>query len=123
GDTKLELDAFELVASEWKLVQQLCDVLRILKHATSYFSRDMPNLAVVIPAMDHIDEYFATEALNTTLSPAIRASISTAKRTLNRYYNLTDTSEVYCITMVLHPRHKLDYFKNANWESDWINTA
>jgi hypothetical protein len=24
---------------------------------------------------------------------------------------------------VLHPRHKLQYFKNAGWESDWIQTA
>ncbi|KAA1479017.1 hypothetical protein DENSPDRAFT_751545, partial [Dentipellis sp. KUC8613] len=123
GDARLELDKFELVANEWKIVQQLCDVLRILKHATMYFSRDMPNLAVVIPAMDHIDQHFATEALNTKLNPAIRASISIAKRTLNRYYNLTDHSEVYRIAMILHPRHKLEYFKHAKWEADWIDTA
>ena len=24
---------------------------------------------------------------------------------------------------VLHPRHKLTYFKNAGWEADWIKTA
>jgi hypothetical protein len=24
---------------------------------------------------------------------------------------------------VLHPRHKLDYFKGAGWEADWITTA
>jgi hypothetical protein len=24
---------------------------------------------------------------------------------------------------VLHPRHKLGYFKNAGWEQDWIDTA
>ncbi|KAH7903748.1 hypothetical protein BJ138DRAFT_977553, partial [Hygrophoropsis aurantiaca] len=45
------------------------------------------------------------------------------KKTLNRYYQLTDASEVYRIAMVLHPRHKLTYFKNAKWESSWIDTA
>jgi hypothetical protein len=25
--------------------------------------------------------------------------------------------------VVLHPRHKLSYFKSADWEDDWINTA
>ena len=25
--------------------------------------------------------------------------------------------------LVLHPRHKLQYFKNAGWEQDWIDTA
>jgi hypothetical protein len=24
---------------------------------------------------------------------------------------------------VLHPRHKLSYFKQAGWPADWINTA
>ena len=24
---------------------------------------------------------------------------------------------------VLHPRHKLHYFKTAGWEDDWIQTA
>jgi hypothetical protein len=24
---------------------------------------------------------------------------------------------------VLHPRHKLSYFKNANWEPEWIEAA
>lgn len=24
---------------------------------------------------------------------------------------------------VLHPRHKLSYFKAARWEDDWIQTA
>lgn len=25
--------------------------------------------------------------------------------------------------LVLHPRHKLEYFKTAAWEDDWIETA
>ena len=25
--------------------------------------------------------------------------------------------------IVLHPRHKLAYFKNARWEDDWVTTA
>lgn len=24
---------------------------------------------------------------------------------------------------MLHPRHKLEYFKNAGWEPEWIDTA
>ncbi|KAG0701873.1 hypothetical protein DFH29DRAFT_760631, partial [Suillus ampliporus] len=36
---------------------------------------------------------------------------------------LTDSSEVYRIAMVLHPHHKLSYFKSAGWEDDWISTA
>ncbi|KAF8546938.1 hypothetical protein OG21DRAFT_1370878, partial [Imleria badia] len=109
---------------EWELLRQLRDVLQILKDATSYFSRSTPNLAMVIPAMDFIDETFATGMLKQKkLSPAIRAAISMAKQTLNRYYSLTDFSDLYRITMVLHPRHKLAYFKSAGWSSEWIETA
>lgn len=29
----------------------------------------------------------------------------------------------FVIPIVLHPRHKLTYFKLAKWENDWIDTA
>ncbi|KAF8585435.1 hypothetical protein K439DRAFT_1316321, partial [Ramaria rubella] len=35
----------------------------------------------------------------------------------------TDTSEVYHIAMVLHPCHKLAYFKAVHWEPEWIEAA
>jgi len=30
---------------------------------------------------------------------------------------------VFFCNAVLHPQHKLQYFKNANWLPDWINTT
>jgi hypothetical protein len=73
--------------------------------------------------MDIIEKKLTTFARNQQYHPAIRTAVSLGKKTLNRYYSLTDSSEVYRIAMVLHPRHKLAYFKNANWESEWIDTA
>lgn len=88
--------------------------------------------------MDHIDTYLATATQNDSYSASIRAALAIGKRTLNRYYNKTDHSEVYRITMskfysnklnyinnllVLHPRHKLHYFKTAGWEPEWIKAA
>ena len=97
---------------------------------------------MVIPAMDYIDTTFTTGLLKKEqLDPAIRAAVGLAKRTLNRYYSLTDTSELYCIVMgtyihfsmalspvdlsptVLHPRYKLEYFKQAGWTLEWVATA
>ncbi|KIM52113.1 hypothetical protein SCLCIDRAFT_40861, partial [Scleroderma citrinum Foug A] len=79
---------------------------------------------MVIPAMDYIDEVFTNSALKKeVLHPAIRAAIGLGKRTLNHYYSLTDSSELYRIAMVLHPRHKLEYFKLAGWKPPWIATA
>lgn len=91
--------------------------------------------------MDYIDKHLASGALNTTYLPSIRASMLIGKRLLNKYYNMTDYSEVYRIAMgkfiflysqvsqlmsvhsVLDPKRKLDYFRSAGWEEEWIETA
>ncbi|KAG2741588.1 hypothetical protein P692DRAFT_201677760, partial [Suillus brevipes Sb2] len=92
----LGLWKYKLEDNEWVILQQLQD---ILKDATLYFSRATPNLATVIPAMDHVD------------------------KTLNWYYQLTDKSHTYQIAMVLHPQHRLSYFKAAHWPDKWIQTV
>jgi len=74
-------------------------VLQIFKHATLFFSRDTPSVSTVIPAMDHIDMHLATAAQSRTYLTSIRAALTIGKWTLNRYYNKTDHSEVYRITM------------------------
>jgi hypothetical protein len=73
--------------------------MQILKDATLFFSRSTPNLATVIPAMDLIDETLTTHSMNRQLLPSIRVAAGLAKKTLNRYYELTDSSEVYRIAM------------------------
>ncbi|KAG1902513.1 uncharacterized protein F5891DRAFT_903265, partial [Suillus fuscotomentosus] len=115
ADKNMEICDYELSEKEWELAQQLCDVLKILKDTTLFFSRSTPNLATVIPAMDMIDRKLTTDSITRTYEPAIRASLGLAKKTLNCYYSMTDWSEVYRIAMVLHPRHKLSYFKEAQW--------
>ena len=97
---------------------------------------------MVIPAMDHIDEVLSLQSLDCRYDVSICTSLGLAKKTLNRYYSMTDMSEVYRIAMgmylidlstssahcvyyplVLHPWHKLSYFKTAKWESEWIQVA
>jgi hypothetical protein len=94
--------------------------------------------------MDHIDEHLATAATDNNYSLAIKAALAIGKKTLNRYYDKTDQSEVFRIAMgmifltdllyifilssstnflVLHPRHKLHYFKNEGWQDNWIERA
>jgi hypothetical protein len=50
--------------------------------------------------MDHIDEMLTNHSLNLDYELSIRAALGIAKKTLNRYYNATDHSEVYHIAMV-----------------------
>jgi hypothetical protein len=58
-----------------------------------------PNLVTVIPAMDHIDKMLTTSSLDNTYLSSICAALSIGKKTLNHYYDTTDQSEVYRITM------------------------
>ena len=91
----------------------------------------------------HAELTAATE--NVEYSPALQAALSLGKNLLDKYYSLTDDSEVYRIAMgmyiifivdefwllliynyiylVLHPKHKLKYFEKQNWDEDWIKTA
>ena len=90
--------------------------------------------------MDHIDEYLAMASQDLSYSKAICAALALGKQTLNRYYDKTDQSKVYtgkpphirsyflCFydhwnSPVLHQHHKLNYFKKARWEDNWIETA
>jgi hypothetical protein len=73
--------------------------LKVLKDATLFFSRSTPNLATVIPAMDVIDQRLTSYSCNVKYLPSIRAAVGLAKKTLDRYYQLTDSSEVYRIAM------------------------
>ena len=90
--------------------------------------------------MDHIDEHLATAAIDSKYPLAIKAALAIGKKTLNRYYDKTDHSEVFRIAMgmkmlaflwqtlsylllVLHPRHKLEYFKKAGWPDEWTDEA
>jgi hypothetical protein len=112
----------------------------IFKDTTLFFSRGTPNLATVIPAMDHIDKVLATSSDRHQYSLSICAALFIGKNTINRYYHKTDHSETYRIAMgtyylyshlfnffiystVLHPRHKIAYFKAQGWEEAWIDTA
>lgn len=82
--------------------------VQVFKDATLFFSRSTPNLTMVIPAMDHIDERLTNDSLNQDLEPSIRAAIALAKKTLNRYYSKTDQSELYRVTMsaCFHSSHR-----------------
>jgi hypothetical protein len=49
--------------------------------------------------MDHIDSHLTTASQDLEYSPAIRASLALGKAHLNKYYNMTDDSEIYRIAM------------------------
>ncbi|KAI1784274.1 hypothetical protein LXA43DRAFT_862764, partial [Ganoderma leucocontextum] len=118
------LRAYELSEEAWVVLRQLRRVLKVFKRATLYFSRAQgPFLTDVIPAMDHVDQKLTDASHDNKYSNTIRVACSLAKRTLNKYYSLTDLSIAYRVAMVIHPRHKLEYFKRLKWPIAWQQTA
>jgi hypothetical protein len=82
----------------------------VFKDATLFFSRSaskkdderqnvIPNLATVIPAMDHIDGVLTSNAISNRYCLAIQAALTIGKKTLNHYYSKTDLSDIYRIAM------------------------
>ena len=49
--------------------------------------------------MDFIDKHLASGSLNQQYLPSIQASMLIGKRLLNKYYDMTDHTEVYRIAM------------------------
>jgi hypothetical protein len=49
--------------------------------------------------MDHLDGYLTTATLDSNLPLPIKAALAIGKKTLNRYYDKTDHSEVFRIAM------------------------
>ena len=122
-----------------------CAPLRaqVFKHTTLFFSHTMPNLTQVIPAMDHVNKVLSTISTSAKFSEPIQVACGITKKALNHYYSYTDMSVTYCITMskfhmfcvsppanvltfallVLHPSHKLYYFKKMCWPEAWCTTV
>ena len=92
--------------------------------------------------MDAIDRAFTTASMGGNhFSLPIKVTLDLGKCIINKYYNLTDESEIYqvsigmsavfstssglCLTLfiVLHPRLKTQYFKDNKWPQAWQNDA
>jgi len=74
-------------------------MLQTFKTVTLQFSTDTPCLATVIPAMDKMHDELEATSKDAKYSLAVRAALTTGKNLLNKYYSLTDDSEVYRIAM------------------------
>ncbi|CAB4377335.1 unnamed protein product [Rhizophagus irregularis] len=55
--------------------------------------------------------------------PELRSAIKKGYEKLQIYYSKTDESIVYPIATILDPRIKLKYYKQQEWEEEYINKA
>ncbi|KAF5374631.1 hypothetical protein D9615_008911 [Tricholomella constricta] len=102
GERALKLRDYELSETEWAIVKQLRDSLKIFKTVTLEFSNDTPCPAMVIPAIDKMHAQLSAAAENDEYSPAspkypgvTRVEHYSALREANRIHDLAPVS-VYC---------------------------
>ena len=122
ADKSLKLRKFELEDEEWLIVEDLVSILMQYKNATLFFSQDTAGVAAVIPAMDRLSDSL-NQRTRKVYHPSITVAMKLARKKMDRYYSLTDSSNTYHIAMVLHPGMKLEYFRNQRWEEEWIEEA
>ena len=77
---------------------------------TLFFSQGMPSITTIIPAMDHIDEHLTTAAIDNKYPLVIKVALVIGKKTLNRYYDKTDHSEVFRIAIDMYFPLSLFFF-------------
>ena len=115
--------------------------LQILKKGTEFFSTSTPPISSVISTMDTIDQAFTTASIDDEdFCLPIKVALELGKWLMNKYYNLTDESEIYrtsicmlsllivcyCLLtyfIVLHLGLKTQYFKDNKWQQDWQDKA
>ncbi|THU81368.1 hypothetical protein K435DRAFT_556357, partial [Dendrothele bispora CBS 962.96] len=109
---------------EWAILEEMRPFLKTTSRATKRISADnRPLVAEVIPIMDVVTRQAETIIEDDSKSNVIRAAAAHARAISNKYYARTDDSKMYKICMILHPKYKTVYFDQANWESDWKDTA
>ncbi|KAJ7355969.1 hypothetical protein DFH08DRAFT_628100, partial [Mycena albidolilacea] len=118
AERSLKLRKYELDEQEWKILGDLLMVLCMYKAATlAFLTNSVSTIANVIPTMDKIDALLTLQG-DKALHPSIRAATQFAKNCLNKYWFDADDSDVYRIAMILHPRMKMKYFRDAPWAGD-----
>ena len=112
-----------LIGLRYRPIPLMCTTIQIFNDVTEYFSCSTPSLPMVIPAIHIVDDFLDEHLHSINHRFCICRASTLANSVLNTYYKKTDQSNVYRIAMVLHLSHKLQYFKQYGWATDWIDTV
>ncbi|THU83889.1 hypothetical protein K435DRAFT_688673, partial [Dendrothele bispora CBS 962.96] len=86
---------------------------------TKHFSKSNSTLiADIPPIMDALTKKIFNIINDPITKPIIKAAAAKAYTILNKYYGKTDSSIMYRICMMLHPKYKLTYFEKEDWPSE-----
>jgi hypothetical protein len=83
----------------------------------------VPLISTVIKRVDDLVRVIDKYKDDTSKHPAVRSAALRGLAILNKYYEKSDESFVYRISMALDPRFKLGYFVDQEWPKEWIDTV
>lgn len=103
---------------------------------------DTPLLHEVIPYIDKLTTLLENTIADKSVLAVVRVAAARGLSVMNKYYSCTDESIMYRCAMrmlhlhswlqsftltiflvVLHPRYKSRYFRQQQWEEEWIRVA
>ncbi|KAH8930553.1 hypothetical protein BT69DRAFT_1189690, partial [Atractiella rhizophila] len=94
-----------------------------IKKATLKFSAKGSTALLVdyIPELDKLDFKLRKTKIDRTLAPVLRFGAWKGLEVLNRYYGKVCRDSRHKVAMaVLHPFHKLEYFRQQEWLVVWV---
>ena len=94
GDVELNLRDYKLDKQAWKIIDELCLILKRFKDATLYFSCENACLANVVPALDKLDSHL-NPTTQRRLHPAIVRALKLGRNKFNRFYANSDRSPAF----------------------------
>ncbi|QRV90595.1 DNA polymerase [Ceratobasidium sp. AG-Ba] len=107
-----------------KFIKGMIALFKPLSVVTEALSRaGVPLLADVILHFDSLEYEYANIANDSDQPAYMRLGAQRARVVLNKYYELTDQSDLYRAAILLHPSMRRHYLTLAEWPNDWIEDS
>lgn len=112
--------------NEWALLAEIIKFLRHFKVLSSALSGEkystLPMVIIGVNMMlDKLEDYLTTHHHSTYARSPINESVAAARDKLNKHY--MKANWMYCVVLVLDPRHKIETFQRTSWGKDMANTS
>ncbi|KAG8709187.1 hypothetical protein FRC11_005806 [Ceratobasidium sp. 423] len=113
-----------LTTKDFKVMKILLRLLKLLFVLTEIMSKSkIPMLVDIIVHYDSLNHKYCDMVLDKSLPHWAQQSANCAWLKLDKYYNLTNTSYMYHLAMILHPSNHEAYMKRLSWKPEWIAEA
>lgn len=95
-----KLSAYRLTMYQWYLADELVEVLEVFDAPTRLFSKaEVPLIPDVVPMLWEMEQSFVSIRDHTEVTASIRVASQAALLLIDKYFSLTDESELYQIAM------------------------